>query len=162
MEMIRMPKKKGQPTVLVALNDLAAIAGKHECTDMAREIYDLMDKIKDFNYKNIYSCKRILPSRRYFNLVITETYNLLISTYAGSNTLDNLKKLSFTYPKLGNGFIDFIHNYYDFGNRDELKLKNKVLFSIDNEKDFCKAIIYYISGMTDNFAIEIYNEIIHF
>ena len=121
-----------------------------------------MDKIKDFNYKNIYSCKRILPSRRYFNLVITETYNLLISTYAGSNTLDNLKNLSFTYPKLGNGFIDFIHNYYDFGNRDELKLKNKVLFSIDNEKDFCKAIIYYISGMTDNFAIEIYNEIIHF
>ena len=45
-----MPKKKGQPTVLVALNDLAAIAGKHECTDMAREIYDLMDKIKDFQY----------------------------------------------------------------------------------------------------------------
>ena len=122
----------------------------------------LMDKIKDFNYKNIYSCKRILPSRRYFNLVITEIYNLLKSTYAGSNTLDNLKNLSFTYPKLGNGFIDFIHNYYDFGNRDELKLKNKVLFSIDNEKDFCKAINYYISGMTDNFAIEIYNEIIHF
>ena len=40
-------------------------------------------------------------------------------------------------------------------------LLNKVLFSIDNEKDFYKAIIYYISGMTDNFAIEIYNEIIH-
>ena len=32
----------------------------------------------------------------------------------------------------------------------------------DNEKDFYKAIIYYISGMTDNFAVEIYNEIIHF
>ena len=128
----------------------------------SKKSLDLMDKIKDFNYKNIYSCKRILPSRRYFNLVITETYNLLISTYAGSNTLDNLKNLSFTYPKLGNGFIDFIHNYYDFGNRDELKLKNKVLFSIDNEKDFCKAIIYYISGMTDNFAIEMYNEIIGF
>ena len=28
--------------------------------------------------------------------------------------------------------------------------------------DFYKAIIYYISGMTDNFAIEIYNEIINF
>ena len=35
-------------------------------------------------------------------------------------------------------------------------------FSIDNAKDFYKAIIYYISGMTDNFAIEIYNEIINF
>jgi len=36
------------------------------------------------------------------------------------------------------------------------------LFSIDNVRDFYKAIIYYISGMTDNFAIEIYNEIINF
>ena len=58
--------------------------------------------------------------------------------------------------------MNFIYNYYDFGNRESLKLKNKILFSIDNEKDFCKAIIYYISGMTDNFAIEIYNEIINF
>ena len=55
-----------------------------------------------------------------------------------------------------------MQNYYDFNNRDELKLKNKVLFSIDNPTDFYKSIIYFISGMTDNFAIEIYNEIIHF
>ena len=45
---------------------------------------------------------------------------------------------------------------------EALKLKNKILFSLNNEKDYYQAIIYYISGMTDNFAIEIYNEIIHF
>ena len=121
-----------------------------------------MDKIKEFNYKNIYACTRLEPSNRYFNLVINEIYNLLKSTYDGSNTLNNLKNLSITYPKLGNGFINFIYNYYDFGNRENLKLKNKILFSIDNVRDFYKAIIYYISGMTDNFAIEIYNEIINF
>ena len=52
--------------------------------------------------------------------------------------------------------------YYDFGNRDELKLNNKVLFSIDDNTDFYKCIIYYISGMTDNFAIDTYNKIIGF
>lgn len=123
---------------------------------------NLLNKIKEFNYKNIYACNRIKPSTRYFNLVINEIYTLLKSTYDGYKTLDNLKNLSISYPKLGNGFIDFIYNYYDFGNRENLKLKNKVLFSIDDKKDFCQAIIYYISGMTDNFAIEIYNEIIHF
>ena len=28
-----------------------------------------------------------------------------------------------------------------------------------NEKDFNQAIIYYISGMTDNYAMETYNKI---
>lgn len=128
----------------------------------SKESLDLLNKIKEFNYKNIYSCKRIKPSTRYFNLIINEIYDLLKSTYNGIKTLDNLKSLATTYPKLGNSFINFIYNYYDFGNRESLKLKNKVLFSINNEKDFYKVIIYYISGMTDNFAIEIYNEIINF
>ena len=37
-----------------------------------------------------------------------------------------------------------------------------IVFNLNNEKEFYKAIIYFISGMTDNFAIEIYNEIIGF
>lgn len=119
-----------------------------------------MNKIKDFNYKNIYSSERLKPSNRYFNLVINEIYNTLKRCYEGKNTLNNLKILSKTYSKLGNNFIDFIHNYYDLGNRENLK--NDILFSIDNEKDFYQTIIYYISGMTDNFATETYNEIIHF
>ena len=126
------------------------------------EALNLMNKIKEFNYKHIYLSKRLEPSRRYFSIVINEIYDLLKSTYDNVNTLNNLQVLSKTYPKLGNGFINFIYNYYDFGNRENLKLKNKILFSIDNKRDFYKAIIYYISGMTDNFAIEIYNEIIHF
>ena len=96
------------------------------------------------------------------DIVINEIYNLLKSTYNGTDTLNNLKNLSSTYSKLCESFISFISNYYDFGNREALKLKNKVLFSLDNEKDYYQAIIYYISGMTGNFAIEIYNEIIHF
>ena len=36
----------------------------------------------------------------------------------------------------------------------------KFLFRL--QKEYYKAIIYYISGMTDNFAIDIYNEIIRF
>ena len=144
------------------IHDLCKNSSPEKGLCFSKDELDLLDKIKKFNYKNIYSCNRIQPSNRYFNLIINEIYKLLKSTYEDSNTLNNLKNLSFTYPKLGNGFINFIYNYYDFGNRESLKLKNKVLFSIDNKKDFYRAIIYYISGMTDNFAIEIYNEIINF
>ena len=129
---------------------------------LSENALNLMNRIKAFNYKYIYASNRIKPSTRYFRVVINEIYNLLKSMYDGQNTLNKLNDVSDIYPNLCKGFINFINDYYDFDNRENLRLKNKVLFSIDNEKDFYKAIIYYISGMTDNFAIEIYNEIIHF
>lgn len=129
---------------------------------LSENALNLMNRIKAFNYKYIYASDRIKPSTRYFRVVINEIYNLLKSMYDGQNTLNKLNDVSDIYPNLCKGFINFITDYYDFDNRENLRLKNKVLFSIDNEKDFYKAIIYYISGMTDNFAIEIYNEIIHF
>ena len=102
------------------IHDLCENSSPENGLCFSKEAVDLLDKIKEFNYKNIYSCNRIKPSTRYFNLVINEIYNLLKSTYEDSNTLNNLKNLSFTYPKLGNGFINFIYNYYDFGNRENL------------------------------------------
>ena len=129
---------------------------------LSENALNLMNRIKAFNYKYIYASNRIKPSTRYFRVVINEIYNLLKSMYDGQNTLNKLNDVSDIYPNLCKGFINFINDYYDFDNRENLRLKNKVLFSIDNEKDFYKAIIYYISGMTDNFAIEIYNEIIRF
>lgn len=121
---------------------------------------NMINKIKEFNYKNIYNCRRILPSVRYFNIVLNEIYNLLKSTYEGDKTVANLYDLKNTYPKLITNFIGFMNCYYNFENRK--CFKNKVLFSLDNETDFYQSILYYISGMTDNFAIEVYNEIIHF
>ena len=45
--------------------------------------------------------------------------------------------------------------------RQELN-KNKVVFNIESKKDICQAIIYYISGMTDNYAIDVFNKIVRF
>ena len=144
------------------IHDLCENSSPEKGLCFSKNSLELLDKIKEFNYKNIYSSKRIKPSTRYFSVVINEIYNLLKSAYNGKNTLENLTILNKTYPKLLYSFTEFIYNYYDFGNRETSKLKNKVLFSINNEKDYYQAIVYYISGMTDNFAIESYNEIIHF
>ena len=64
------------------------------------------------------------------------------------------------YPKVANDFETWLSSYWNI-NREE-KYKNSVIFDISNLKDFCQAIIYYISGMTDNYAIEMYNSIIGF
>ena len=115
-----------------------------------------------FNYKYIYNCQRIQPSNRYFNIVLTEIYSLLKSTFEQDHTLENVENLNKFYPKLYKNFLSFLNHYFDLGNRENLKLKNQIVFNLNNEKEFYKAIIYFISGMTDNFAIEIYNEIIGF
>lgn len=129
------------------------------CSD---EAFELMNKIKEFNYKHIYLSDRLIPSIRFFELVLNEIYNTLKKAFDYENTLQNVKELEKFYPKLSKSFSSYLCYYYDFGNRDSLHLKNKVLFDIHKEEDFVKAILYYISGMTDNFAMEIYNEIIGF
>lgn len=122
----------------------------------------LMNKIKEFNYKNIYLSKRLMPSNRYFDLVLNEIYNTLDNAFEPSNTLNNLDILSKTYPKLIGSFKTWLLDYCDTPNRKNLKLKNKVIFDINNQTDFRKSIIYFISGMTDNYAIDVYQEIISF
>ena len=126
------------------------------------EAFNLLNEIKSFNYKNIYLCNRIKPSNRYFELVLNEIYNTLKSCYDENSFFSSVKSLEKFYPKLSNSFLGFLYNYCCLDNRENLKLKNIILFKNENLSNFCKAIIYYISGMTDNFAIEIYNEIIGF
>lgn len=151
-------------TVLIhyLIKDLCENSSPDKGLCFSEDAYNLLNKVKNFNYLNIYFCDRIKPSTRYFRLVLSEIYNTLKNCYDGKNTLNMLKDLSNTSRILSESFIGFVLQYYDFGNRDELKLKNKILFEKNSEVDFCRCILYYISGMTDNFAMEIYNDIIGF
>ena len=64
------------------------------------------------------------------------------------------------YPEVFDGFEQWLSNYWDLKRKDNNQ--NDILFNIEDEKEFSKAIIYYISGMTDNFAIDMYNKIVGF
>ena len=126
----------------------------------SEKMYELINAIKKFNYKNIYMSDIIKPSVEYFKLIINQIYKTLKRLYNGENTLIEIQKLKKFYPKLMSSFEEWILNYWNL-QRSE-KCKNDVFINMENEKDYCKAIIYYISGMTDNFSIDIYNEIIRF
>lgn len=126
------------------------------------EAFDLLNKIKDFNYKHIYFSDKLKNSLPYFELVLTEIYSKLKNCFDSNNTLSNLHKLQRTYPKLITGFCSFLDNYCAYARTPENKLANKIIFDIFNPSDYFKAILSYISGMTDNYAIELYNEIIRF
>ena len=129
---------------------------------LSKESIDLMDTIKDYNYKNIYLSQRMKPSNEFFRIVINQIYETLKATYKGEESYKEINKLARYCPNLANSFIGFIENYWNISDRNELKLDNKILYNINNKSDYLKAIITYISGMTDKFAIDMYNEIIRF
>ena len=144
------------------VSDLCVNSSVEKGLCFSPEAFNLLTDLKKFNYQNIYFSNRVQPSLKYFDIVIHEIYDTLKSTFDGKNSIDNIKKLGKFYPKLSNGFLYFLYNYIDFGNRESLRLKNDIIFDYTNEKDYVRAILCYISGMTDNFAIEMYNEIIGF
>ena len=157
-------KDKINNTIIInyLITDLCENSSPEKGLCFSQDAFNLINKINEFNYKYIYNCQRIQPSNRYFNIVLTEIYSLLKSTFEQDHTLENVENLNKFYPKLYKNFLSFLNHYFDLGNKENLKLKNQVVFNLNNEKEFYKAIIYFISGMTDNFAIEIYNEIIGF
>ena len=156
--------KKINNTIIInyLISDLCENSSPEKGLCFSNDAFELLNKIKRFNYLNIYFCDRLKPSMRYFKLVLTEIYDTLKNCFDSKNTLSHLEDLSCVSRSLSESFIGFMKQYYAFDDRYYSKLKNDVIFNIDSEIDFCRCILYYISGMTDNFAVQIYNEIIGF
>ena len=115
------------------------------------EKFNMINTLKKYNYQKIYLSEKLQPSNRYFDLVINTIYDLLKQFYTD-------KKAKKKCPELINDFNNWLQDYWNL-ERNE-KNQNDVIFNMSNEKDYYKAIILYISGMTDNYAIEMYNKII--
>lgn len=124
------------------------------------ETFNLLKEIKDFNYKHIYTARKLKPAIRYFSIVLNEIYFTLKSTYDGKNTIYKIRKLKKMYPEVIENFQEWLENYWNQQRKDVNQ--NDIIINMEDEKSFSKAIIYYISGMTDNFAIDTYNKIIGF
>lgn len=127
----------------------------------------IMDGIKAFNYKHIYGSDKLRQSHEYFELVINKIYSLLKSLYNESTGKLEIVEKKRLYPEVVDDFLDWLKNYsiqdYFINDKSSLsKLKNNKLFDLDNPKDYYWSIVLYISGMTDNKAINTFNKIISF
>lgn len=155
--------KKINNTIII--NDLVYDLCKNSTPEngicFSNQTFELLNKIKAFNYKHIYLNSKVDASDIYFKIIINGIYDLLKSLYDGKNTLLEIQKIKKHYPNLSTSFYDWLSLYSNVSNRNS-NLKNKIIYDLSNKKDYYKAIITYISGMTDNFAINIYNEIIGF
>lgn len=116
--------------------------------------FEFMNKLKEFNYKYIYYDERLKPCTEYFKLVINTVFDILKRYH---NEGEHIKKI---YPEIIQNFEQWLELFWNKDRKDECK--NRSVFNIENRNEVYQAIIYYISGMTDNFIIDIYNKVLKF
>lgn len=112
------------------------------------EKFEMLNNLKEFNYKNIYLSEKTLGSVDYFELVLNKLFWFLSRMHFRD---DDMKKIC---PVLADDFNKWLKEFFS------LDINHRDIIISDNE--FLQAVIYYIAGMTDNYAIEMYNKIISF
>ena len=128
--------------------------------NFSKEAFETMNQIKRFNYEKIYLAEQMKPAMRFFKVVLNEIYYILREAYDRENTIQKLKEMSRYYPHLSGEFVNWLSHYTECSDRDTTRFKNKILFDLKDIHSYEKAIIYYISGMTDNYMEQVYKEII--
>ena len=112
------------------------------------EKFEMLNNLKEFNYKNIYLSEKTLGSVDYFELVLNKLFWFLSRMNFRD---DDMKKIC---PVLVDDFNKWLKEFFS------LDINRKHIIITDRE--FLQAVVYYIAGMTDNYAIEMYNKIISF
>lgn len=164
-EMIKLARKYGFNTLntTVFIHELITDLCNNSTPDkgliISEKNMELMDVLKDYNYKYIYNNKKFIPYKNYIKLVITSIFEVLYDLYDAENTISKLKYLKSNYPELTKEFIKWLRLYT---NIDEKRhgIKHKKLYGqLETKKAYAKAIIDFIAGMTDQYAIKTFNEL---
>jgi dGTPase len=142
--------------------DLCNNSSLEEGLKFSPEAHEVMQRIKDFNNKKIYKNDKIQPTVRYFKVVMNEIFYLLKNQYNGTNTIKNVKKLKRYYPTLAEEFSNWLEKYSNCIEKEEEKHFNKMIYDLNDINQYSKSIIDYMSGMTDQYIVRTYNELISF
>lgn len=132
--------------------DLCENSNEKDGLRFSEKAYQFINKLKEYNYKYIYLDERLILGTDYFRLILCTIYNTLKRYYTEK---EHIKRL---YPTIIGEFEDWLKLYWNKERYDTCN--NKVVVDMENEREFYKSIIYYISGMTDNYAIDTYDNII--
>lgn len=126
-------------------------------------------EVKAFNYEKIYTHPRLRPFNHYSQLVLTQLFEILMPFYDGAATWGCLEAQAHFYPKLTEGFAQWLSRYCDPEVVPEKyhsivrSCENEKLYgTLEDQKQYIRAVIDYISGMTDRYAITLFHELLDY
>ncbi|MBV6456545.1 MAG: Deoxyguanosinetriphosphate triphosphohydrolase-like protein [Bacteroidales bacterium] len=165
--MKRIPNTSGvvNNTALIDLfiKDLCNNSSPEEGMHFSCQYYNLLTEVKDFNYRHIYYHPRLLYYKEYARCIIHTIFDFLDGFY-GNDLLQRIADNTSKFPTLLRYFHEWLVKYsnVDKRARNEARFENDIIYDIADIVQYRRAIIDYMAGMTDNFAIRVYHEIISF
>ncbi|MBE5959062.1 MAG: HD domain-containing protein [Lachnospiraceae bacterium] len=135
---------------------------------LSDEMSQLLDDIKKFNYDYIYRNKRLNPFMEYSKLVLNQLFECLLSYYRGSDTVNYLDEIHFDNKVFVKDFAKWLVIYSEelLCTKEWAKEawekcdNNKIYGVLETEGQYVRAIIDFIAGMTDIYAIHSFEELL--
>ncbi len=129
--------------------------------------FKFITELKKFSFSKIYNHWRLQEFQKYAANVLETIFNTLMRTqhFAQNGRIPLSMRY---YPKLSKTFEDWLiryTNYIPVDSPDKKKIlhyETPIVFNINDNESFQKCVIEYISGMTDQYAIQCFEEIISF
>ncbi len=159
------------------ITDLVVHSSEEKGIRLSEPGAELMNEVKNFNYAKIYSSEKLAYFVRYSKLVLTSIFEALYCLYEEGKTLERLVKICAQGECLYQGFFDYIIKYCDeeylkenipVGTRKSPVSKGhtyqneKIYRSLETKELYIHAILDFIGGMTDGYAIQCFDELIAF
>lgn len=156
-------------TVLIndLIMDLCTNSSPEKGLCFSEKYFRFITEIKKFSNANIYSHWRLMEFQQYATLIIETIYRTLMRVQPFLRT-GRIHASLRNCPNLAETFEDWLIKYTNYrpdaapDRKKILKYNTQEVFDIYDNASYQKCIIEYISGMTDNYAITVYNEIITF
>ena len=136
---------------------------------LSEEAYTVMKTIMKYNYKHIYLIDRVKVHSNYVRLIINSIFTLLYKYYndsldASKTILELLQRDEKQYPKTITSFSHWLIKYSKIEGVERPKVyQNKIVYDfVNDDQAIIKAIIDFLSGMSDAYILQIFNELISF
>ena len=158
------------PSVLIndMIVDLCENSTPEEGLFFSESYFRFITELKKFSFSNIYNHWRLLEFQKYARNVLETIFRTLMRAqiFVQKGTAENHLK---PYPKLGEEFSKWLSHYSNFtsvisGGAQRKSPVHSVpeVFDVYDNESYKKCVIEFISGMTDEFAISCFEEIITF
>ncbi|WP_252714435.1 deoxyguanosinetriphosphate triphosphohydrolase family protein [Treponema pectinovorum] len=155
----------------VLINDMVVDLCEQSLPEMglcfSEQYFKFIKELKKFSYEKVYTHWRLLEFKSYAKNVLKTIFTVLMETqnFAKNGRLPFALR---NFPKLCSTFEDWLIRYSNYiptgssKNKTSLNYQTPSVFDVNDFESYEKCVIEYISGMTDNFAIACYEEIITF
>ncbi len=167
-------KESAKNTVLnttVLINELVADlcnqSSPSEGLNFSPAFFDFIVELKKFSYKFIYSHWRLLEFQNYAGVVLRTIWRTLLRAYPYVKS-GRIAQALRQYRNLSGTFEEWLIKYTEYvpEGRSSASVKAKYavrpVFDIADEASYHKCVLEYISGMTDIYAIKVFEEIVSF